>query len=956
MNKRITLLAMAIYLLFGLTNAQVSITNSTPYTQNFDALPTSSTSTVNPNPANWLRYGGNGITMNVGSGTSSTGGFYSAGTGTNTDRAMGLLLSASAKPLYVGVKFVNNTGAAIVGATLSYKCEQWRRGNTNAGLKDTLLVDYATGTDSVHLGTWINVPSLAGSSTNSTSTTGSLDGNTVFTNVSGSITGMAIPNGATFWIRFSDFDLTPGSDDLLAIDDFSVSFTTGSISACTEPAASVTNVVLNQTGINSVSGSFTGTTPASDGYLVLLDSTATVPTITDATTYTIGQSVGSAIVISNGTSTSFSRGGLVSNTIYKAYVFPYNNTSCTGGPNYKTTAPGNDTTRTLIDVCPEPTGIVTNLVFTNVTNTTITGKFNKAVGAAGYVVMYGTNTILPGVRDSADYTVGQVITQGANTGTVGYFGTDSNFTLTGLTAGTKYYAVVFPYSSCVFGKNYKINFTNDVNKQDTTTLGGAVTCNAPDTIISISVGTVTTNSISGSFVPSTTNPADSFLVIYRKVTFLAQPRDSVHYAVGSSYTQVNGANTDSSYVGAKLSGTATTFTISGLDNNTRYFFAVIPYKACAGFPNYNTKISFASNKASATTGASASCPAPDTIKAITVGTVTTNSISGSFTPPSPNAADSFLVIYRKLTFLALPRDSVRYQVGGFYTQVSGANTDTSYVAQILPGTATTFNITGLDNNTRYYFAIIPFKACSGFPNYNLKLSFASNKASATTGASASCPAPDTIRGITVGTITSTSISASFTPPSPNAADSFLVIYRKTTFLALPRDSVHYQVGGFYTATSGANTDTSYVSQILPGSATSFTINGLASNTTYFFAVIPFKACSGFPNYNLKIAFSSNKATAKTSLTTGVKYNNSDAEYAIFPNPTNIGILSVKFKNNLKEDAVIEVVDILGQRLSSQSIVVGTQQQTINVSEFAKGTYILNVIYKGENNVSTFIVQ
>ena len=169
MNKKITLLAAAFCLTISSALAQISITNSTAYTQNFDGLPSTGTSTTNPLPADWLRYAANGTTITAGSGTANSGGFYSAGTGTASDRAMGMLLSGSAKPLYVGAKFINNTGSTIVSAVVSYKCEQWRRGNTNVGLKDTLLVDYATGTDSVHLGAWTNVPALTGSSTNSTS-------------------------------------------------------------------------------------------------------------------------------------------------------------------------------------------------------------------------------------------------------------------------------------------------------------------------------------------------------------------------------------------------------------------------------------------------------------------------------------------------------------------------------------------------------------------------------------------------------------------------------------------------------------------------------------------------------------------------------------------------------------------------------------------------------------------
>ena len=34
-----------------------------------------------------------------------------------------------------------------------------------------------------------------------------------------SITGLSIPNGASFWIRWTDFDIAPGADDGLAVDD-----------------------------------------------------------------------------------------------------------------------------------------------------------------------------------------------------------------------------------------------------------------------------------------------------------------------------------------------------------------------------------------------------------------------------------------------------------------------------------------------------------------------------------------------------------------------------------------------------------------------------------------------------------------------------------------------------------------------------------------------------------------
>jgi hypothetical protein len=95
---------------------------------------------------------------------------------------------------------------------------------------------------------------------------------------------------------------------------------------------------------------------------------------------------------------------------------------------------------------------------------------------------------------------------------------------------------------------------------------------------------------------------------------------------------------------------------------------------------------------------------------------------------------------------------------------------------------------------------------------------------------------------------------------------------------------------------------------------------------------------------------------KTALSTGVKYNNPEAEFSLFPNPTNTGSLFVKFNTTLKDDATVEVVDILGRKLVVQKLTTGNDVHTVDVSELAKGTYILNVVYKGTNNVSTFIVE
>jgi hypothetical protein len=815
MNKISTLFAALLCVTVQLALAQISITNSTAYTQNFDGLPATGTSTTNPIPANWWRYAPNSPSITAGTGSSATGGFYSAGAASSSDRAFGSLLTTNANTnkLYFGAKFVNNTGSTIVSATVSYRCEQWRRGNTNTGYKDTLLFEYATGTDSVYQGSWTLAPALTGSSTNTGTTAQALDGNTVFSNVSGTVTGMAIPNGATFWIRFNDFDATPGSDDLLAVDDFSISFTTGTVSACTEPATSVTNVVLTATGTSSVSGSFTGN--GADGYLVLLDSNAAVPTITDATSYSVGQLVGTATVLSSGSGTTFSKSGLVPNTTYKAYVYPYNNVSCTGGPNYKIASPGNDTAKTLIDACPEPTSKPTNLQFTLVDNSNINGKFTKSVPApSGYVVVYSTSSNIGYPLDSIPYVIGDSVKYSSFKSKVAYVGTDSNFTISGLTAGTRYYFAVVPYNTCSFGPNY---LRTTPLKDDTITSGG---------------------------VPP--------------------------------------------------------------------------------------------------------CAEPDTITGITVTGTTNNSITATFTPHS-GGADGYLVVYRKSnSFLVGVNDGTTYTVGQLLTQVSGAFTDSSYVGYI--GTNTTFTITGLELGTNYYFAVFPFNntGCTGGPNYKVRFTNNVNKTNATTTGGA-CVEPNSVpQNLVFSNVTGTTIAGHF--KQQVIADGYVVVIAKG-FIANLRDSVNYVPGD-----SVGNSPKTYVAKVATTNVdTNFTISGLTPNTSYGVAVYSYKICNGFKLYKSLIVPTVNQRDTTTATGTGVR-NAAATTFSVFPNPVQSGELSILFKQQLSEPAMMEVIDVSGRRLVSEQLPVNVKIQTIDVSAFSKGIYLVNIRYKNENSTISFLVE
>ena len=229
MKKRVLLLSLLVAGALS-ANAQVLLTGTNPtYAQDFNTLSTTAGSTTNNlTITGWalaeVRANAN-QQYRVGDGSANAGDVYSFGTGTNTDRCLGGLASGSLLPRF-GVTFLNNTGNAITSITVGFRGEQWRRGNTTAGNKDSLYFAYSTNASSVAdtLATWTNVSSLLFTSINTTTTAGPLDGNTVNTNLTGTLT-VNIPAGNKIHFRWLDPNIG-GNDDGLGIDDFAAAFTT----------------------------------------------------------------------------------------------------------------------------------------------------------------------------------------------------------------------------------------------------------------------------------------------------------------------------------------------------------------------------------------------------------------------------------------------------------------------------------------------------------------------------------------------------------------------------------------------------------------------------------------------------------------------------------------------------------------------------------------------------------
>jgi Ca2+-binding RTX toxin-like protein len=202
----------------------------TAYTQSFNGLATlgllNSISSA-PGMDGWdLTETGGGSRDNelygATTGSDGNGDTYSFGTfAALTERALGGLRNGVV-PLF-GASFTNDTGSTIEALDIAYTGEMYRAGVLNRNAADRLDFQLSVDATSLTTGTWTDHDALDFASPAINTTVGAKDGNaSAFrTAVAAQVAGLSIPDGTSFWIRWTDFDIT-GFDDGLAVDDFSL--------------------------------------------------------------------------------------------------------------------------------------------------------------------------------------------------------------------------------------------------------------------------------------------------------------------------------------------------------------------------------------------------------------------------------------------------------------------------------------------------------------------------------------------------------------------------------------------------------------------------------------------------------------------------------------------------------------------------------------------------------------
>ena len=253
--------------------------------ENFNTLSNTAGSTTNTTlPNGWyITETGGGARDNeqyaVDTGASNTGDTYSYGAAGSTERALGQLRSGTLISVF-GVKLTNNTGSTITSLDVSYTGEQWRFGGSHTTAPDRQDFQYSLDATDLSTGTWTDANALDFNPPVTAGTAGALDGNAAAnrTALSSSIIGLSIPNGASFFIRFTDADAT-GADDGLAVDDFSITPQGGVVT----PTLNINDVTQAEGDAGTTSFTFTVSLTAAAGAggvtfdIATADGTATAP-------------------------------------------------------------------------------------------------------------------------------------------------------------------------------------------------------------------------------------------------------------------------------------------------------------------------------------------------------------------------------------------------------------------------------------------------------------------------------------------------------------------------------------------------------------------------------------------------------------------------------------------------------------------------------------------------------
>ncbi len=517
--------------------------------------------------------------------------------------------------------------------------------------------------------------------------------------------------GTSYFVKIFSFNGYGTSINYLTTNPLSATITTTGGALATEPTAQPTTLVFGTATNNSIPVSFTAPATAPAGYIAIRKA-GSAPTSdpVDGISYSLGATLGDGVVVYSGAAASFTDTGLAANTTYFYKIYAFNGAS--GTTNYLITTPlaGSKATAT-VTLATEPTTQPTALVFGAVTNTSIPISFTAAApAAAGYIAVRKA-----GSAPTTDPVDGNAYTAGTTLGdgTVVFSGTSTSFTDNGLASGTTYFYKIYSFNGSAATTNYLTSVAALSGSKATTSSLATEPTAQPATLL---FGTATDVAIPVSFTAPATPPSGYIAVRKAGSASTADPVD------GAAYT--SGAVLGDGVVA--YSGSATSFTDTGLTAGTTYFYKIYSFNGSSTTTNYLATSPLTGSKATISSAATEPSNSPTSL---VFSSITSSSYSFSFTAAIAGtvAADGYIGIRKTGSApTSVPVDGTTYNAGDAFGD--------GFINFV--GTGTAYNqTTSVSAATTYYLVIYSYKGSGSSINYK--------QLSPLTGSVTTLPNPDT---------------------------------------------------------------------------------------------------------------------------------------------------------------------------------------------------------------------
>jgi hypothetical protein len=566
----------------------------------------------------------------------------------------------------------------------------------------------------------------------------------------------------------------------------------------------------------------------------------------------------------------------------------------------------------------EPSEQAHDINFSSIASTSVTISWTRGNGDS--VIIIGCITkVGAGPQDGtfnyiADANFGDGSALGLDSDNyVVYKGDGTTVDITGLSPNTTYEFRAFEYNESSGNKNYYSSSATN-NPKTFTTINSEPTTQTQTISFSSLQTTQITVSISG-------GSGDNHLVLVKEAAAVnAIPNDGTEYTGNTSFGLGDEIGTGNFVVSA---GTSTSFTVTNLKQNTRYYFKVYDYNNTGTATDYKTDGFSSGNPTDTITPKSA--PGTQALN-ISFSNITTSSFDVTW---DRGDGDSIMIVIKQSSTLTeTPTQGTSYSPNPAYG--SGETIATGcYV--VYTGTDTTVNITGLSSGTQYTVKAFEFNNTEPYTSY--LTSDATNnpvsKYSVTTEPTTQA------KDIIFSNVQSNSVSLSWT--DGDGLSRIVLAHKGSAVDANPVDGFVYTANAVFGSGNEIGTG-NYV--VYSGTGSGVTVTNLLANTTYYFKVYEFNGTNDALNYLLTDGASGNPA----SKTTAQGKPNTQASGISF---SSIAITSytVSWSSNGDGDSVI-VVGKVGATLSEQptdGVSYSANASFGSSDEIATGCY---VVYAG----------